>query len=606
MSENLEEQIRENAAGPAKASGDAGSVEQHKLTEQIAADKHLAGKQAVTGTESANRPEFQALLRDAERGRFEAILLHEQSRFSREDIFDVMFHWRLLREAGVDIVTCQRGRLRFDDLGGIITAIIDQHGAREESIKLATRVVSGQRLRASQGKRIGGTLWGYDREMYDDQGKLVKRIGFKERFRKPPTWSSQLVPSEDATVVDSIRWMFEAVRQGHSVGHVCRGLNERGLTTIADKRFSYNTVLGMIRNATYAGRLVAGKTSKAKFCRFDQEGLIIVEDAHEAIVSPDVFDAVQVTLAARKRSHQRGDVGKYMLSGLVRCVHCGNRMHGVHRKERGRPTPQVFYQCGNAPLTPGFDPNCPHPAVRQDRLESFVIGTLRSHLLKTKAADQIKDAIRRAKTKRSKQTTGDERKLASVRQKIERGTENLALADRENFSAISKLLSQWRDEESALLTRIENRAIELAPLPEAIEVIERMGENFANLKSAGRVQLAHAIRLTVDSLTIGTRNATTGGIKHPELFGELTVHSSLAKKPIRIPDEEIGRRKIWREIADLVRQSKTPLHLKDFCNHIGTEDASHAAYHVRRAERAGLIRKVGHQGGWITSHRGGA
>ena len=33
--------------GPAKASGDAGSVEQHKLTEQIAADKHLAGKNAV-------------------------------------------------------------------------------------------------------------------------------------------------------------------------------------------------------------------------------------------------------------------------------------------------------------------------------------------------------------------------------------------------------------------------------------------------------------------------------------------------------------------------------------------------------------------------------
>ncbi|MFG0290644.1 MAG: hypothetical protein ACF8CQ_20890 [Rhodopirellula sp. JB044] len=188
-----------------------------------------------------------------------------------------------------------------------------------------------------------------------------------------------------------------------------------------------------------------------------------------------------------------------------------------------------------------------------------------------------------------------------MRQKIERGTENLALADRENFSAISKLLSQWRDEESALLTRIENRAIELAPLPEAIDVIERMGENFANLKSAGRVQLAHAIRLTVASITIGTRNATTGGIKHPELFGELTAHPSLAKKPMPIPDEAIGRRKIWREIADLVRQSKTPLHLKDFCDHIGTEDASHAACHVRRAERAGLIKKVGHQGGWVNA-----
>ncbi len=149
----------------------------------------------LTGTESANRPEFQRLLQDAERGRFQAILLHEQSRFSREDIFDVMLHWRLLRSAGVDIVTCQRGRLRFDDLGGIITAIIDQHGAREESMKLAQRVSSAQRLRAKQGKRIGGVVFAYDREICDESGAVVRRVHFRDRFRKPQTWTSRMVPS---------------------------------------------------------------------------------------------------------------------------------------------------------------------------------------------------------------------------------------------------------------------------------------------------------------------------------------------------------------------------------------------------------------------------
>ena len=47
MPDDLDDQIRENAAGPAKAYGDAGSIEQHKLTDQIAADKHLAAKKAV-------------------------------------------------------------------------------------------------------------------------------------------------------------------------------------------------------------------------------------------------------------------------------------------------------------------------------------------------------------------------------------------------------------------------------------------------------------------------------------------------------------------------------------------------------------------------------
>ncbi len=48
MSDNLQETIRESAKAPAKASGDAGSVEQHKLTEQIAADKYLASKAAAS------------------------------------------------------------------------------------------------------------------------------------------------------------------------------------------------------------------------------------------------------------------------------------------------------------------------------------------------------------------------------------------------------------------------------------------------------------------------------------------------------------------------------------------------------------------------------
>ncbi len=47
MADDLKDEIRENASGPAKASGDAGSVEQHKLSEQIAADKHLASKDGV-------------------------------------------------------------------------------------------------------------------------------------------------------------------------------------------------------------------------------------------------------------------------------------------------------------------------------------------------------------------------------------------------------------------------------------------------------------------------------------------------------------------------------------------------------------------------------
>jgi hypothetical protein len=42
-----EQAIQDNAQGPKKVQGDAGSVEQHSLSDQIAADRYLASKQAV-------------------------------------------------------------------------------------------------------------------------------------------------------------------------------------------------------------------------------------------------------------------------------------------------------------------------------------------------------------------------------------------------------------------------------------------------------------------------------------------------------------------------------------------------------------------------------
>ena len=48
MADDLKDAITQNAEGPAEARGDSGSVRQHGLKDQIAADKYLAGKEAVS------------------------------------------------------------------------------------------------------------------------------------------------------------------------------------------------------------------------------------------------------------------------------------------------------------------------------------------------------------------------------------------------------------------------------------------------------------------------------------------------------------------------------------------------------------------------------
>jgi len=47
MADELQDTIKENAQGPKRAQGDAGSVEQHDLKDQIEADRYLASKQAA-------------------------------------------------------------------------------------------------------------------------------------------------------------------------------------------------------------------------------------------------------------------------------------------------------------------------------------------------------------------------------------------------------------------------------------------------------------------------------------------------------------------------------------------------------------------------------
>ena len=48
MAEDLKEAIEQNATGPRQAAGDGVNVQQHSLPDQIAADKYLAGKEAVS------------------------------------------------------------------------------------------------------------------------------------------------------------------------------------------------------------------------------------------------------------------------------------------------------------------------------------------------------------------------------------------------------------------------------------------------------------------------------------------------------------------------------------------------------------------------------
>jgi hypothetical protein len=52
MADDLKTTIQHSASGPAKATGDSGSMEQHPLPDVIEADKHLGASSAIAQRKS--------------------------------------------------------------------------------------------------------------------------------------------------------------------------------------------------------------------------------------------------------------------------------------------------------------------------------------------------------------------------------------------------------------------------------------------------------------------------------------------------------------------------------------------------------------------------
>jgi hypothetical protein len=168
-----------------------------------------------------------------------------------------------------------------------------------------------------------------------------------------------------------------------------------------------------------------------------------------------------------------------------------------------------------------------------------------------------------------------------------------------------------RPEFRRLLANAKNRRFEAVLLSEQSrmsreDVFDAM-QHWKQLRDAGvknlakpdQAKLAVAIRQTIASITLGIHDAKCGKISYREITGTLEFHPAFGIDPIEIPDDVLGQRRIWREIGELARRSKQPIHLADVCEMIESPDPSHACYHMRREQEAGLVRKVGHQGGWL-------
>lgn len=422
--------------------------------------------EGISGDATEKRIDFQRMIKDAEeKGDFAAILCWDQDRFGRFDSIEAGRWIHPLRCAGVWLHTVAQGRIDWNDFTTRMMYSIQQEGKYQYLIDLSRNVLRGKMASAKNGHSSSVPPCGYDRIFYDQSGKVARRVKYGEKFQRPAGWSVRFALSEDKNLVNIVRWIFDTyVNSDTGLGYIASELNRRGVKTPNGKTWSIQTIENILTNRVYTGDSVFGRNRYGKYHHLNNGDAtrgkakqrrgnpIISEGIHEVLIDKETFSRVQQKIAERQRAGSRPRYNRYILSGLLRCGHCGGKMAGKGYHKGNIPR---YYACVTGQTRPGA---CVRYQIPQAVFESYVLDVVHKRLFQKDVLKQIKAAIyRQAKSKDAfkSDTKAQQARIAALDKKIAKGTENLLLANPDDMEDLSKLLADWRMERTQLQTELE-------------------------------------------------------------------------------------------------------------------------------------------------------
>ena len=123
-------------------------------------------------------------------------------------------------------------------------------------------------------------------------------------------------------------------------------LNQKGIPSKRGGRWTATTIRGILKNEKYTGDVILQKTyTDSRFNKrtnYGEKNRYLIENHHEAIISHEVFEAVEVALnqrAKEKGIEKRNDKyqNRYSFSGKIICSECGStfkrRIHSSGTKK---------------------------------------------------------------------------------------------------------------------------------------------------------------------------------------------------------------------------------------------------------------------------------
>ncbi|MDD3839955.1 MAG: recombinase family protein [Clostridia bacterium] len=270
-------------------------------------------EEIVSGESLIHRPEMLELLKEVEQGLYDGVLVMDMDRLGRGNMQEQGLILETFKKASTKIITPRKIydlQDEFDEEYSEFEAFM----ARKE-LKIINRRLQRGRVRSVEDGNYIGTLPPYGYEIY-----------YIDRYRT-------LSPHPEQAPI--VRMIFDLyTNHGMGANKIANKLNELGYKTYTGKRWSSSSVLTILKNEVYTGKV---QWRKKEYRKSDKPGQIkevrtlprnewiSVQGKHKPLIPQETYNKAQEIL--NKRSHVPYNTKiSNPLAGLIRCGKCGASM----------------------------------------------------------------------------------------------------------------------------------------------------------------------------------------------------------------------------------------------------------------------------------------
>jgi len=457
--------------------GESNSItNQRALLERVAADKgFIKTKEYVddgySGT-NFERTAFMQMERDIEEGHISTVLVKDMSRLGR-DYLKVGYYTehyfpnhkvRLI--AVTDGVDTDEGENEFIPFRNIM----NEWYARDASKK----VKAAARVRGMAGIPLGLPPYGYKRDE-NSKGWVIDEEA-AEVVRRAFSMALSGMGSEQIAAAFTREGFLNPVSYWDE-----KGLKTRGIRKVADPHIWSDSTIGkMLTRREYCGDVVNFKTAKPSYKskkRIERpiEEHLIFEDAHEPIISRELFEQVQKKRSGIRRRKAQGE--RNIFSGLLRCEECGANLN-FHFNQLN---PEItYFNCPGNNSSHNKTCSSTH-YVRADFLEKVVLSEIQRLL---QCCDIDEEEL--ARTLMEKVTSESRHTIESQRQRLvslEKRDSEIDLMARKvyednalgriNDDRMAKLMAGFEADQEAIASQIEAARIVILSFEDTELDVER-------------------------------------------------------------------------------------------------------------------------------------